>query len=168
MKKDIILVLGPICSGKTTYCQSFCYAAPDTKYIKVSDIVRQLSKKAVRSEMQQTSHLDAEISAALIHAIDDALSSELYNSIIIDGIRQLSIVRMLIAYFGMERITMHWLEVPYDIRKARYNSLSRQRDDLSFEEATDRDSKLGLEELENVLSTLFHIIKLDNHNDNSN
>lgn len=156
--KQIILVFGPICSGKTTYCQKLGYAYPDSKYFKVSDIVRELTQQVVRSELQKTSKLATDIAASLMSKIDDALSKPEYRHVIIDGIRQYEIVRLLVSYYGLENISMVWLEVPIEIREERYKVLSRDRDNISFKDANDNDAKLGLSELERALKTTFEII----------
>ena len=156
--KQIILVFGPICSGKTTYCQKLGYAYPDSKYFKVSDIVRDLTHRVVRSELQKTSNLATDIAASLMSKIDNALSSTDYKHVIIDGIRQYEIVRLLISYYGIENISMVWLEVPFEIREERYKLLSRDRDNIPFKDADVNDAKLGLSELEQALKTTFEII----------
>ena len=147
----IVLLFGKICSGKSTYADALCYISK-AKRITVSDIVKRVSGKATRSELQDTAHMDVLIAHEL------AIECKNYNKVVIDGIRQVSIVEGLITHFGKENIDMIWLEVPDDIRKHRFYGRSISKDDIGFEEADKRDEKLGLLELQNKLKSSYIVI----------
>ena len=149
----ITLLFGKICSGKSTYADALCYVTK-AKRITVSDIVKRVSGKASRSELQQTEHLDV--------AITEELCAEIakYRTVVIDGIRQYSIVRSLVEKFGLDCFDMVWLEVPDDVRRYRFYDRAISKDDITFEEADERDDKLGLGELQNKLKDWY--IKINN------
>lgn len=149
--KKIVLLFGKICSGKSTYADALCYVTK-AKRITVSDIVKRVSGKTTRSELQQTQDLDADIAAELINEINK------YDKIVIDGIRQDTIVWHIVNYFGMDAITMVWLEVPDEIRKHRFYDRVVAKDDISFEEADQKDIKLGLERVAEVFKSWYIII----------
>lgn len=149
--KNIVLLFGKICSGKSTYANALCYVTK-AKRITVSDIVKRVSGKVTRSELQQTQDLDADIAAELINEINK------YDKIVIDGIRQDTIVWHIVNYFGMDAIDMVWLEVPDEIRKHRFYDRVVAKDDISFEEADQRDVELGLERVAEVFKNWYIII----------
>ena len=149
----IVLLFGKICSGKSTYADALCYVTK-AKRITVSDIVKRVSGKVSRSELQGTAHMDKEIALELIAEINK------YDKVVIDGIRQLSIVVELAAEFGREDLSLVWLEVSDEIRKYRFRDRSVAKDDITFEEADIRDEKLGLKELAESLKDSY--IKINN------
>jgi dephospho-CoA kinase len=147
----VVLLFGKICSGKSTYADALCYVTK-AKRITVSDIVKRVSGKVSRSELQGTAHMDKEIALELIEEIKK------YDKVVIDGIRQYSIVVELVAEFGMDNLDLIWLEVSDDIRKYRFYDRSISKDDITFEEADARDEKLGLKELAESLKDSYIII----------
>ena len=147
----IVLLFGKICSGKSTYADALCYITK-AKRITVSDIVKRVSGKISRSELQNTAHMDQEIIKELCVEINK------YNKVVIDGIRQHSIVLGLSAEYGLSNIDMIWLEVPDEIRKYRFRDRAISKDDITFEEADARDEKLGLKELADSLKNTNTII----------
>lgn len=149
--KKVILLFGKICSGKSTYADALCFVTK-AKRITVSDIVKRISGKATRSELQDTAHMDVLITHEL------AVECQKYDKVIVDGIRQVSIVEGMITHFGEENIDMVWLEVPDEVRKHRFYSRSVSKDDITFEEADKRDEKLGLLELQNKLKSSYIVI----------
>lgn len=151
--KRIVLIFGKICSGKSTYADALCYVTK-AKRITVSDIVKRVSGKATRSELQTTQDLDEQISAELI------LEIEKYDKVVIDGIRQHSIVWNLVNKFGKPNVDMLWLEVADDVRKYRFYDRAIAKDDISFEQADERDEKLGLSYVAKVFENWY--IKINN------
>lgn len=151
-QKNITLLFGKICSGKSTYADKLCLETT-SKRITVSDIVKRVSGMTTRSELQQTKDLDTLIAEELITLIyvHD-------GPIVIDGIRQYSIVLNLIEEFGIESFNLIWLEVPDNIRKFRFTNRSVAKDDISFEEADKRDELLGLTELQQKLKDIYTVI----------
>lgn len=148
---QIVLLFGKICSGKSTYADALCYVTK-AKRITVSDIVKRVSGKVSRSELQNTAHMDL--------SICEELASEIkkYDKVVVDGIRQYSIVVGLAAEFGLENLDLIWLEVPDEIRRYRFTDRAVAKDDISFEEADARDEKLGLLELQDKLKDSYIVI----------
>jgi len=147
----ITLLFGKICSGKSTFAEALSYVTK-AKHITVSDIVKSLSGLHTRSGLQLTQHLDEAIAAELVRQI------KAYDKVIIDGIRQKSIVEWLINEFGDSKIKMIWLEVPDHTRKYRFEDRVVAKDDLTFEMADRRDADLGLLELQAALQNEYTII----------
>ncbi len=149
--KRIVLLFGKICSGKSTYADALCYITK-AKRITVSDIVKRVSGKVSRSELQNTAHMDQDICHELCQEINK------YDRVVIDGIRQYSIVMGLAAEYGLYNLDLVWLETPDEIRKYRFRDRAVSKDDITFEDADARDEKLGLLELQNKLKDLYIIV----------
>lgn len=147
----VVLLFGKICSGKSTYAKALAYITK-AKHITVSDIVKRISGQASRSELQTTGHMDVLIANELINEINK------YDKVVIDGIRQYSIVVELAAEYGIENLDLVWLEVPDDVRKYRFYDRAIAKDDISFEEADKRDADLGLLVLQDKLKDSYVII----------
>jgi hypothetical protein len=79
--------------------------------------------------------------------------------IIVDGIRQLSILTQLESFlqrvYPNWTIQYKWLDVDREERKRRFDARKDPKDTLTFEQAEKRDSELGL-------SDLFRILKEQN------
>lgn len=144
----ITLIFGKICSGKSTFSDALCYVTK-AKRITVSDVVKRLSGRAKRSELQDTAGLDIAIAGELVAEIDK------YDRVVIDGIRQLFIARYIIDNFQAENVDMIWLEVPDEIRRYRFNDRMQVKDDSTFEQADKKDDKLGLSELQKALEKSY-------------
>jgi predicted kinase len=140
--KPIILVYGKLCSGKGTFCGNY------TDYVKIvtSDVVRQVSGETKRSGLGKTAHLDTAIAAELKKQISHQINNG--NKVIVDGIRQKSIVSHILQQFGEDNVEQIWLEVPNDELKRRFNSRGADKDDQEFEKSYKQDEELGLGELE--------------------
>lgn len=151
--KRIVLLFGKICSGKSTYADALCYVTK-SKRITVSDIVKRVSGKTSRSELQDTQNLDAQIADELIAEIQK------YDKVVVDGIRQSSIVWGLINEFGLDNIDMIWLEASDEVRKYRFYDRAIAKDDLSFEDADQRDVNLGLLDVAKAFESWY--IKVNN------
>ena len=149
--EKVVLLFGKICSGKSTYADALCYITK-AKRITVSDIVKRVSGKISRSELQNTAHMDVEIIKELCAEINK------YDKVVIDGIRQYSIVLGLSTEYGLSNVDMIWLEVPDEIRKYRFHDRAISKDDITFEEADARDERLGLKELAESLKKTYTII----------
>lgn len=139
LNKPIVLVLGRICAGKGTYCYQF----PEKKHIVVSDIVKRIGGVRSRSDLQETGDLDRLIAEELIKEI--RLHDE---DVLVDGIRQLSILRAILQEFGKDKVDVLWLEVPKRERSRRFESRGRRRDDIPFDQADIRDENLGIGDVE--------------------
>ena len=147
----IVLLFGKICSGKSTYANALSYITK-AKRITVSDIVKRVSGKVSRSELQNTAHMDQDICHELCQEINK------YDKVVIDGIRQYTIVLGLAAEYGLENLDLVWLEVPDDVRRYRFHDRAISKDDITFEEAVLRDESLGLNELQDKLKDSYIVI----------
>ena len=147
----IVLLFGKICSGKSTYANALSYITK-AKRITVSDIVKRVSGKVSRSELQNTAHMDQDICHELCQEINK------YDKVVIDGIRQYTIVLGLAAEYGLENLDLVWLEVPDDVRRYRFHDRAISKDDITFEEADLRDESLGLKELQDKLKDSYIVI----------
>lgn len=155
MKTPIIyLIFGPICSGKSTYCERRVKESGGN-IISVSSIVRQLSGKTLRTDLQNTSDLATDITGELFIAIGEEITEDVY----IDGIRQWSIVENILSYYGFNQVRLVWLEVDEETRRSRYLIGNRSKDNSTFDEANTRDYQLGLHEIENIVKNLCQINK---------
>ena len=119
----------------------------DTERIVVSDIVRGIIKSSSREELQNTMHLDLSITAGIIEQIGDLLKKEV-SEIVVDGIRQVSIVELVLAHFPEAELV--WLEVPVEERKRRYENRKDVKDVELFEIADNKPIEL---ECQNIFST---------------
>lgn len=142
-KTKITLLFGRICSGKSSYRSDELIPR-----VVVSNIVRSIiSEAATREGLQESMHLDNMIAEALIATID-IYDSAYGLDIIVDGIRQVSIVeKVLEKYPDAEMI---WLEVPEEERKRRYESRQDAKDVEPFEVADNKPIEL---ECQNIFST---------------
>lgn len=136
----ITLVFGRLCSGKGTFCQQ--YTKNGYAHFTTSDFVKKVSGKQTRSGLSTTADLDQRIADEMIDTIDGL------DLVIIDGIRQVSIVQRILNHFGEDEVDLVWLEVPADIRRERFDKRAATKDDISFEDAEAGDSKLGLDDVE--------------------
>lgn len=148
--KDIILVFGRLCSGKGTYCQQ--YVQNGFTHITTSDIVKRVSGKSTRDELQQTGNLDQRILSEMI----DVIASN--RPIVVDGIRQRSIVEGVIAEFG-DHVELIWLDVPEDIRRERFKTRAAAKDTKTFDDSEIGDSALGLDDVEKFVRPNAKIVK---------
>lgn len=138
-QREIVLVSGNLCSGKTEFCRA---NYPDYKRITVSDIVKSLSNETERSELGKTAHLDSQIAKALANEISK------HDKVIVDGIRQLSIVKMLENYFGADIKKVIWLDVPEDVRRQRFEKRGAAKDNMDFDTSMKSDQGLGIDHVE--------------------
>ena len=139
IKKSIVLVCGKLCSGKGHFCAT---NYPDYHQLTVSSVVKSLAPVTGRSELSQTKALDQEIASALIAEINK------HGKVIVDGIRQLSIIQRLQQEFGEQIEDVIWLEVPTDTLRARFDARRASKDDMDFDSAIASDEQLGLSDVE--------------------
>lgn len=149
--EPIVLLFGKICSGKSTYANALAYITK-AKHITVSDIVKRVSGATTRSTLQQTQDLDEAIAVELVREI------EKYGRVVVDGIRQKSIVDWLLRHFRRDNILMIWLDTPDEIREYRFRDRVIAKDDISFEQADQKDAELGLTELQQSLKKQYVIV----------
>jgi len=126
----------------------------------VSAIVKSViaDNAATRDQLQDTMHLDHLIAEHIIQHIDllDRVSG---LEIIVDGIRQVSIVNKVLEEYPDAELV--WLEVPEEERKRRYESRKDMKDVEPFEVADNRPIEL---ECQNIFSTFKdRIITINNY-----
>lgn len=141
MEKKLILVFGRICSGKSSY-------KPELPRITVSNTVRSLFKELIgdtnadRAALQTTLSLDQQIAERLLSQID---ALEVEGEVIVDGIRQVSIVRHILTKYS--KAILVFLEVPTEERKRRYESRADIKDVEPFEIADNKPIELQIDEI---------------------
>lgn len=153
-ESQIILVFGRICSGKSTF-QSQAYR------VVVSNIVRKLINSNDRSQLQNTQHLDEQIAQRILGRIEtyqmlmanDVIKT---HNIIIDGIRQPSIVSRVLEQYPQS--TLVWLEVPADKRKMRYELRADIKDVEPFEIADNKPIELEGQNIFSIFEERLQII----------
>ena len=134
------MVFGRICSGKSQY-----RIEDKVGRTYVSNIVRALVESSDRDKLQNSMHLDDQIAKKILEGPELMEHTE---EIIIDGIRQVSIVnKILEVYPDAEMI---WLEVPVEERKRRYEARGAAKDIEPFEVADNKPIEL---ECQNIFST---------------
>lgn len=132
---EIIAVCGKICSGKTTFADNMIFHTR----VDIGSIVRDIMKKEERVHNEK---LDEKI----IERLRQMFKERSEEDFAIVGIRQISILDAL--FKEAEKVEVVWLEVPDVELKRRYINRDDAKDILPFEEALERDKKLGLGELE--------------------
>jgi adenylate kinase family enzyme len=140
LAKSIVLVFGRLCSGKGTFCEP--YIKKGYNHITTSDIVKKVSGFTTRDQLQTTKDMDTLIIEEMVTYIRDN------QPIVVDGIRQQSIIEALVNEFGRESIDMIWLEAPKNIRQQRYTDRAATKDTKSFDDAEAGDIKLGINDVE--------------------
>ena len=147
--RDIVLVSGRLCSGKGHYCTA---NYPDHYHLPVSSAVKQLANTQVRSELARTADMDQLIVQELVHQINA------HPKIVIDGIRQPSIIKALQDRFGKQVSDVIWLDVPEDVRKQRFSARADAKDDASFDAASRGDEDLGISDVERHIRTIGRVV----------
>lgn len=148
-KKDIVIVCGNISSGKGHYIAQYY---PDYKHIAVSSIVKELSQFQTRSELGTTAHL----ADAIVNRLKEAIGP--YDKVVVDGIRQISILEQLVDFYGPEIKNIIWLDVPEQTLKSRFEKRGSAKDDLSFEKALQSDRQLGIGNVEDYIRKAGRVI----------
>jgi len=150
--KSIILVSGNICSGKGTFCAK---QFPGYQILGVSSIVKELSGFNKRSELGTTANLDSKIVARIIEEITKSSR----DKIVVEGIRQLSIMEGLEAHFGDQIKDVIWLDVPHEVLKSRFEHRNAGKDDMDFEKSMQIDKNLGIDDVESYIRTHHRVVK---------
>jgi hypothetical protein len=140
----LTLLFGRICSGKTSYY-------PDSSRIVVSNIVKAIVNSSNREDLQNTMYLDATIAREILRNIDHAR-----DHVVIDGIRQPSIVSSILEYYPDAELV--WLEVPTEERKRRYESRRDIKDVESFDVADNKPIELECQKIYSIFKERLKII----------
>jgi predicted kinase len=147
--QEIIIVCGNLCSGKGHFIKEH-YS--DYLNVSVSQIVKKLSGFDKRSDLTTTAKLDNEIIHHLIKEIDDN------PKVIVDGIRQLSILFALEKHYGSKIKDVIWLDVPEKVRRERFSKRKAGKDDQDFEKATQGDLALGIDDVETHIRGHYNVV----------
>lgn len=134
------MVFGRICSGKSEY-----RIKDKVGRTYVSNIVRALVESSDRDKLQNSMHLDNQIAEKIL---EGPKLMEDTSEIIIDGIRQVSIVEKILEVYPDAELV--WLEVPTEERKRRYESRKAVKDVELFEVADNKPIEL---ECQKIFST---------------
>ena len=143
----LTLLFGRICSGKSNYYK-------DSYRIVVSNIVRGITKRSSRAELQNTMHLDNQIANGIISAIDYCIDE--HPHVVVDGIRQASIIDKVLQHYPNADLV--WLEVPVQERKRRYESRMDSKDVESFEIADNKEIELSCQEIYSIFKERIKVI----------
>lgn len=143
----ITYLCGRICSGKSTY-------RSEVRRLMVSDIVRNVVRSNDREKLQNSMHLDEQILEGLSICIDYDIEMGV-EELIIDGIRQPSILKRLSAVYGGEIV---WLEVPLEERKRRYESRGAEKDTEPFEVADNKAIELECQKIYSIFKEQIKVI----------
>lgn len=149
LKPRLILLFGRICSGKSSYMK-------DKKRLVVSDIVRQLINSTDRTQLQNTMHLDEQIGNSICAYIRTAFDSWNFDELVVDGIRQVSIVHQVLENF--QDAELIWLEVPTEERKRRYENRKDKKDIEPFEIADNKPIEIECQRIFDVFGNELTII----------
>lgn len=150
-KRSIILICGNLSSGKGLYVQR---NYPDYEHIVVSDIVKKLTGMKKRSELATTKNLDVQI----VHELISEISK--HDKVVVDGIRQPSILHKLELHFGDQIKGVYWLDVPEEKRREYFKNRKDPKDNLDFDTAEQTDRNLGIEDLERYIRGKHKVIKV--------
>lgn len=141
-RNEIICISGRLCSGKG-YVIERDY--PNHLVVVVSDIVRMITQKSARRDLQNTANLDVEI----VKVIMGIIANNSDKSICIDGIRQISILNELLRLTPQREFKLVWVHADRQVRLDRYDARADKKDnDDTFKGASERDEKLGVGEIE--------------------
>jgi hypothetical protein len=138
----VTLLFGRICSGKTSY-------KPNAYKVIVSNLVRaviaEYAPTATRDQLQDTMHLDNKIAESILTVTDYAVQIYKRPEVIIDGIRQVSIVEKVLEKYPDAELV--WLLVEDSERKRRYESRKDIKDVESFEVADTKPIELECQKI---------------------
>jgi predicted kinase len=153
MKKNIIAVIGKVAAGKDFFADN---VYPKVIKIDVGTIVRTLLKETKRIHNKQ-------LDKAIIQELYRQISLAGNESVIITGIRQVSIYQWLQEYSEIHySLTTYYLECPLSVLKQRWSKRASEKDfGITFEDVVERDGELGLNELEDYILNLSTTIKIN-------
>ncbi len=152
-KTKVTLLFGRICSGKSSY-------KPNAYKVGVSQLVRAViadyAPTATREQLQDTMHLDKKIAESILMVTDYATQLYKHPEVVIDGIRQVSIVEMILVKYP--DATLVWLEVPTEERKRRYESRGDAKDVEPFEVADTKPIEIECQRIYSIFKDKIKII----------
>ena len=126
---------------------------PDSYRITVSNLVKNILNTTDRSKLQNSQHLDQEIADSILMTMFHVC--EQYPVVVVDGIRQVSIVNRVLEEFPNAELV--WLEVPTEERKRRYEHRKDIKDIEPFDIADNKPIEL---ECSKIFTTFRNKIKV--------
>jgi hypothetical protein len=120
----------------------------------VSDIVRNVVRSNDRERLQNSMHLENDILEGLSMCIDYDIEMDV-QELIIDGIRQPSILKRLSTVYGGDIV---WLEVPLEERKRRYEARGAEKDTEPFEVADNKAIEFECQKIYSIFSKQLKVI----------
>ena len=152
----MIIVVGQICGGKSHFIDTnLSKEYRDSEIIKIGDIVRSLKGSTDRL-------IDESLDTAIIEHLTKRIKNSLALTVIIDGIRQMSIYEALRRFSFVSDVPIekeYFCTASYEERKKRYLARQDVKDlKMTFEEADHQDTLLfkELEEYAQMHFTLIH------------
>lgn len=141
-KTKVTLLFGRICSGKSSF-------KPSAYKVGVSQLVRAViadyAPIATREQLQDTMHLDTKIAESILIVTDYATQLYKRPEVVIDGIRQVSIVEMILKHYPDAELV--WLSVDDFERKRRYETRKDIKDVEPFEVADTKPIELECQKI---------------------
>ncbi len=136
----VIVLVGPLCSGKTRYAQWLSKIA-GYEHIKVSSVVKQFAGDGDRSHLQNTQQFNKDIARKLAEQANRF--SHVGKKVVIDGPRYFSIFNYLNLHLNQE-VSFFVMQTDNELRKQRYENRNRSEDVESFERVDLNEKELGL------------------------
>lgn len=129
----------------------------DNARVVVSQLVGSLVRSNSRSDMQDTLHFDHILADLIVKRVGTLVNMNLWSNVIVDGIRQLSIVEKVVEIYPEAQLI--WLEVPVEERKRRYENRKDGKDSLqSFEVADNKPIELECQKIFDTLKDKLIIV----------
>lgn len=154
-KKSIIIVVGQICGGKSYFIQTnLSQKYRNSEVIKIGDIVRSLKGSVDRL-------IDESLDTAIIEHLTKRIKESSALTVIIDGIRQMSIYEALIRFSFTSNIPIereYFCTASCEERKRRYLERQDIKDSKMSFDVADRQDSLLFKELEDYAQTHFTLI----------
>lgn len=151
MIKNIVIVCGSLASGKGHFIRS---RYPDYTAIEVSSVVKEISGFKTRSQLGTTKDLDNVIANHLIEKVMNCDN----DNVIIDGVRQVTILHKLERYFKDSVKDVIWLDVPEHVRRQRFETRQNKKDDMTFDQSVESDRKLGIDDVEQYIRANHKVV----------
>lgn len=151
----MVIVVGQICGGKSHFIDTnLSKEYRDSEVIKIGDIVRSLKGSTDRL-------IDESLDTAIIEHLTKQIKNSLALTVIIDGIRQMSIYEALRRFSFTSDIPIereYFCTASYEERKRRYLERQDVKDSKMSFEAADHQDSLLFKELEDYAQTHFTLI----------
>jgi hypothetical protein len=158
--RQVVFVCGQLCSGKSTYCEMRTkMPGPPAVIVHVSHLVKEIAGAQTRQDLQSTANLHEAIASSLMASIE--VSLQCWNTVFVDGIRQIQILDSIIPKLRVLNCKMEfvWMSVDVNTQKVRYDYMAKQNPtkfNQSFEEAVAGDWDLGMRDLSKLAERVGH------------